>query len=150
MKVSARAEYGIRALTDLARHYGEGPVQTRVIAERQGLPEPYLNQLMIQLRRAGLVHSKRGPQGGHYLSRQPGEINLGEAFMVLEGSTSPWECVEDDDPDCVYAPGCGLRPVWRAIKVAAEGVLESLTLADIVRDAPAPVERRERAAVHAG
>lgn len=131
MKVSTRAEYGLRALIDLANHYGEGPVQSREIATRQGLPEPYLNQLMTSLRRAGLVASKRGPTGGHTLARRPEEINLREAFDVLEGSTSPWWCVETSEPDCIYAPGCSLRPVWQAINGAVTRVLNDLSLADI-------------------
>jgi Rrf2 family protein len=131
MKVSSRAEYGLRALIDLALHYGEGPVQSHAIAARQGLPEPYLNQLMASLRRAGLVTSKRGPSGGHRLARPPGQIRLREAFEVLEGSAAPWECVEVNDPACAYAPGCGLRPVWMAIKAATEGVLDRLTLEDL-------------------
>ena len=138
MKVSTRAEYGMRALLDLVAHYGEGPVHSRTIARRQGLPEPYLNQLMTTLRRAGLVISKRGPAGGHTLSRAPAEISLREAFAVLEGTTAPWWCVEVDDPDCEYVAGCGLRPVWQAIQSAADGVLNRLTLADLQRtDHPA-------------
>lgn len=131
MKVSTRAEYGIRAMLELAAHYGQGPMQTHVIAQRRGLPEPYLNQLMSTLRQAGLVTSKRGPTGGHALARPPEAISLREAFSVLEGTTSPWWCVEVDDPDCDYAAGCGLRPVWRALQAAAEGVLDRLTLADL-------------------
>lgn len=131
MKVSTRAEYGMRALLDLVAHYGEGPVHSRTIARRQGLPEPYLNQLMTTLRRAGLVSSKRGPAGGHTLSRPPEAISLREAFGVLEGTTSPWWCVEVTDPDCVYVSGCGLRPVWQAIQAATDGVLNRLTLADL-------------------
>ncbi len=131
MKVSTRAEYGMRALLDLVAHYGEGPVHSRTIARRQGLPEPYLNQLMTTLRRAGLVTSKRGPTGGHALSRPPAEISVREAFGVLEGTTSPWWCVEVDDPDCAYLSGCGLRPVWQAIQAATDGVLNLLTLADL-------------------
>ncbi len=133
MKVSTRAEYGLRALIDLASHYGEGPVQTHQIAARQGLPETYLNQLMTSLRRAGLVTSKRGPAGGHVLSRSPESISLREAFDVLEGSTAPWWCVESDDPDCIYAAGCGLRPVWQAVNQAVERVLSDMSLADISR-----------------
>ena len=133
MKVSTRAEYGLRALIDLASHYGEGLVQTHQIAARQGLPEPYLNQLMTSLRRAGLVTSKRGPAGGHVLSRSPEAISLREAFDVLEGSTAPWWCVESDDPDCIYAAGCGLRPVWQAVNQAVERVLSDMSLADISR-----------------
>jgi Rrf2 family protein len=142
MKVSTRAEYGIRALIDLAAHYGEGPVQTHAIAERQGLPEPYLNQLMTTLRQAGLVTSKRGPSGGHALARPPLEITLREAFSVLEGTTSPWWCVETDEPDCEHANGCGLRPVWQALQAAAEGVLNRLTLADLHSERHRPAVRR--------
>lgn len=138
MKISARAEYGLRALIDLAHHYGEGPVQSRDIAERQGLPEPYLNQLMTALRRAGIVTSKRGPAGGHILARPPEEITLRQAFDVLEGSTAPWWCVETDDPDCVYAPGCSLRPLWHAINGAVAQVLSGMSLADISTRARAP------------
>ncbi len=144
MKASTRAEYGLRALIDLAAHYGEGPVRSRLIAQRQGLPEPYLNQLMTMLRRAGLVTSKRGPTGGHLLSRPPAEISLKEAFAVLEGSTSPWWCAEVDDPDCKFAPDCGLRPVWKAIGAAADGVLNSLTLADLRPARVAPAARRRQ------
>ncbi len=139
MKVSARAEYGLRALIDLAQHYGEGPVQTHEIAARRGLPEPYLNQLMTSLRKAGLVASKRGPTGGHALARPPQDISLREAFEVLEGSSAPWWCVEVEEPDCAYASGCGLRPVWQAINVAVEQVLTDLTLAEISRRTREPV-----------
>jgi len=139
MKVSTRAEYGIRALIDLAQHYGGGPVQSHDIARRQGLPEPYLNQLLTTLRRAGLVQSKRGPTGGHVLARAPEGITVGEAFLVLEGSVAPWLCVEEADAHCIYAPGCGLRPVWQAVKVATEDVLNRTTLADIVHPALVPL-----------
>jgi Rrf2 family protein len=142
MRVSTRAEYGIRALLDLAIHYGQGPVQSHEIARRQGLPVPYLNQLMVTLRRAGLVTSKRGPNGGHVLARPPEEITLREAFVVLEGSLAPWECVQAGDVPCVYAPGCGVRPVWEAIRTAAEGVLNKMTLADLLPDRPREPVRR--------
>src|SRR5437867_13151692 len=98
MKVSTRAEYGLRALIDLASHYGEGPVQTHQIAARQGLPEPYLNQLMTSLRRAGLATSKRGPAGGHVLARSPEAISPRAAFDALEGSTAPGWCAESEYP----------------------------------------------------
>ncbi len=128
----------MRALVDLALHYGEGYVQSHDIAARQGLPESYLNQIMTTLRRAGLVTSKRGPAGGHTLSRSPDAVTLREAFEVLEEGASPWWCVEVEDPDCAYAPGCGVRPIWMAMKAAAEGVLDRLTLLDISR---APVKK---------
>jgi Rrf2 family protein len=131
VKISTRSEYGIRALIDLARHQDGGPVQTHEIAQRQGLPEPYLNQLLATMRRSGLVVSKRGPSGGHALARRPEDIRIDVVFGVLEGTTSPWDCVVTDDPACAYAGGCGLRPLWRRIKEATEQVLRSTTLADL-------------------
>jgi Rrf2 family protein len=131
MKVSTRAEYGIRALIDLAQHYGKGLVQTQDIARHQGLPEPYLTKLLGTLRRAQLVRSRRGPKGGHMLARPPERITVGDAFLVLERSVAPWFCVEEEETDCIYAPGCGLRPVWQAVKAATEDVLNRITLADI-------------------
>jgi Rrf2 family protein len=136
MRVSTRAEYGIRALIDLAMFEALGPVQTHDIARRQGLPEPYLNQILSALRRAGLVVSKRGPGGGHLLSRPPEEIHLADVFRALEGTPSPWECVDTSDPNCAFAIGCGLRPLWQRIKEATEHVLRTTTLADLL---PRPI-----------
>ncbi len=146
MRVSTRAEYGIRALIDLALFEALGPVQTHDIARRQGLPEPYLNQILSILRRAGLVVSKRGPGGGHFLSRPPEEIYLADVFLALEGTPSPWGCVDDADPNCAYAPGCGLRPLWQRIKEATEHVLRTTTLADLLPRTTLP-PRPERSAL---
>jgi Rrf2 family protein len=145
MRFSTRAEYGLRALIDLALFGHEGPVQTSEIGRRQGLPEAYLNQLLAQLRRAGLVVSKRGPHGGHRLARPPEAIRLHEVFLVLEGTTSPWECVDQDEPDCTYAHGCGLRPLWLRLKEATDQVLRNTTLADLLPPfvPPAPASARE-------
>jgi Rrf2 family protein len=76
MRISSKGEYGLRALFDLAQRYGEGPIQSDDIAARQGIPANYLNQMLILLRRAGLIDSLRGPQGGHMLARSPEQINL--------------------------------------------------------------------------
>jgi Rrf2 family cysteine metabolism transcriptional repressor len=85
MRISSKGDYGLRALFDLAQHYGEGPIQSDSIASRQGIPVNYLNQLLITMRRAGLVESLRGPQGGHRLARSPESISLFEVLTVLEG-----------------------------------------------------------------
>ncbi len=138
MRASARAEYGIRALIDLAQHYGQGPIQKHDIARRQGLPEPYLAHLMITLRHAGLVQSTRGASGGHMLARSPEHIAVGEAFLALEGSVAPlWLRVEEDAP----ASGSVLQKIMEAVKAATEEVLNLVTLADIARSTRAPLAR---------
>src|SRR3712207_9321837 len=83
MRVSSRADYGVRALFDLALRYGHGPIQSRDIAARQQIPEAYLHQVLGALNRAGLVRSMRGPLGGHELAREPTDITLWDVLMVL-------------------------------------------------------------------
>ena len=85
MKLSTRGRYGIHAMYDLAVHYGDGPQSIKSIAERQTIPEAYLEQLIALLRREGLVISNRGAQGGYRLSREPKNITVGEVLRVLEG-----------------------------------------------------------------
>ncbi|MFH1485390.1 MAG: Rrf2 family transcriptional regulator, partial [Chloroflexota bacterium] len=98
-----RADYGLRALVDLAMHYDESPVQTSEIASRQSIPEPYLDQLLTTLRKAGLIHSRRGPRGGHSLAREPGQILLSEVINTLEGPCAPMNCI-DNPETCPRSP----------------------------------------------
>ena len=88
MKLSTRGRYGLKAMVDLALAYGGGPVSTASLAAQQGVSEAYLEQLISALRKAGLVTSSRGAQGGYALSSPPEEINVGEILRVLEGSTA--------------------------------------------------------------
>jgi Rrf2 family cysteine metabolism transcriptional repressor len=130
MKVSSRGEYGLRALYDLAEHYSQGPVPSAEIAKRQKIPQNYLNQLLIVLRRSGLVRSERGRHGGHQLARPPQKIRLDEAVQALDGSTAPVECVDNAtscDDRCAYCY------VWREVKEATDSVLGSKTLADVTQ-----------------
>ena len=85
MKVSMKGDYGVRALVELAHHYGEGPVQSAAIASRQAIPEPYLDQLLTSLRRAGFIRSVRGPQGGHALIRDPHEPQAERGYHRARG-----------------------------------------------------------------
>jgi len=118
---------------ELAQSYGKGPVQSSQIANRQQIPENYLNQLLIILRRAGLIQSIRGPQGGHQLSRPPAEINLAEALRALEGPTAPRDCVEEGIQDCNLYDICAIRDVWNDVKQATDQVLNAVTLEALSR-----------------
>ena len=125
-----KGDYGVRALIELAHHYGEGPVQSAVIASRQGVPEPYLDQLLTALRRADFIRSVRGPQGGHALIRDPQELRLSEAISALEGSLAPIACL-DDPNGCRKSTSCSLRPVWQEVEAATIRILDSITIADL-------------------
>ncbi|MEW6228893.1 MAG: Rrf2 family transcriptional regulator [Bacillota bacterium] len=136
MKLSTRGRYGVRAMYDLALHYGEGPVSLKATAERQMVSEHYLEQLMGGLRRAGLVTSSRGAQGGYELARPPGEITIGDIIRVLEGSIDPAECVAEGDASdaCERADECTMRLVWKKLKDCMNRVLNSISLEDLCNE----------------
>ncbi len=131
MKVSTRGRYGTRALLDLAFHEGEKPVLLRDIAQRQQISLPYLEHVVTPLIAGGIVRSTRGPKGGVSLAKPPNEIRLGEAIQLLEGSIAPVECV-DNPGVCGRSEFCVTRDVWNELKKAMDGVLESITLQDLV------------------
>jgi Rrf2 family protein len=130
MKVSTKGDYGVRALVELAHHYGQGPVQSAEIAARQEVPEPYLDQLLTTLRRAGFIRSVRGPQGGHALIRSPEEVKLSEVMAALEGSLAPIACVDDPDA-CTKSGGCVQREVWARVRDATIDILDHISIADL-------------------
>jgi Rrf2 family protein len=130
MKISMKGDYGIRALTELAHHYGQGPTQSAEIAARQHIPEPYLDQLLTTLRKAGFIRSTRGPQGGHELARPADSIQLSEVVVALEGTIAPISCL-DESGNCNRLPGCVQRDVWEQVKESTERVLSATTIADL-------------------
>jgi Rrf2 family protein len=141
MKISMKADYGIRALLDLAEHYGDDPVPSHDVAARQHVPGPFLDQLLMALRRAGLVRSTRGPRGGHVLGRAPEDITLAQAVDVLEGQATQMECF-DAPETCEVNFGCSIRSSLMRAEEAARQVLESTTIADMVR------EKRQQGVFH--
>lgn len=146
MKISTKGEYGIRALLELAQRYGEGYIQSSEIATRREIPENYLYQLLITLRKAGLIRSRRGPQGGHMLSRPPERITLAEAVAALEGPLEPVTCIQREiNDDCLFSETCALREVWRKVTAATQRILAETTFADLARQ-----EQAKRAALRTG
>jgi Rrf2 family cysteine metabolism transcriptional repressor len=135
MKVSTRGEYGVRAMVALAKHYGDGPVSINIVAKESLVPYAYLEQLIVPLRKAGLVESKRGAQGGYQLSRSPELVRVGEVYRVMEGPVAPMDCVSEDPADqtCPLIDGCETRPVWLKVRDSIVDTLDSMTLADLVR-----------------
>lgn len=136
MRLSTRGRYGLRAMYDLALHYGEGPIPLKATAERQGVSEHYLEQLAACLRRAGLITSSRGAQGGYELARHPWEITIGDVVRALEGALDPAECVSEDGPTdaCGRADECTMRLVWKKLKDCMNRVLDSISLQDLCQE----------------
>ena len=130
MKVPMKVDYGVRALVELAQRYGSGSVQTVEIAERQSIPEPYLDQLLATLGKFGFIRSRRGPQGGHVLAKAPHEISLGMVMAGLEGTAALLDCI-DEPAECNLSRICAQREVWRSVEDAVQSVLNSTTIADL-------------------
>lgn len=141
MKVSSRAHYGLRAMTELARTHGHGTLSLTEIASREGLPLPYLEQVIGPLRKAGLVEGMRGAHGGYRLTRAPAEIKVGEIVRILDGpdATALVECAADGyvGGSCARDTECLSRPLWSRVKAALDMVLFTTSLADLLNDATA-------------
>jgi Rrf2 family protein len=118
----------------LAHHYGSGPVSITAVAKESSVPPAYLEQLIGPLRRAGLVESKRGAQGGYQLSRPPAAIRVGDVYRVMEGPVAPMDCVSEDPADqtCPLIDGCETRPVWMKLRDSITEALDSTTLEDLI------------------
>lgn len=137
MRISTKGDYGVRALVELAKHWGDGPLQSAEIARCQGIPEPYLDQLLTTMRRAGFVLSVRGPQGGHTLSRHPSDINLLAVVEALEGSLAPIGCL--DHAECTKPGPCAQRDVWAEVRRAVEDILRGVTIEELAAKEQQPV-----------
>ncbi len=124
MKISTKGRYGLTIMMELASKYGEGPISLKSIAEKNGLSEHYLEQLIAPLRNAGLVKSVRGAYGGYILSKAPEQITAGDVIRILEGPISPVDFTEEDDP--------AKRDLWLRIRDSIAQVLDSTTLADLI------------------
>lgn len=129
MLLSTKGDYGVRAMIDLAKHEGEGPVQRAEIAKRRQIPESYLDHLLAQLRRAGFVRSVRGPGGGHLLAKPAEEICLLHLLEALEGSLAPLQCL-DGEPGSEAI--CGQEWIWQEIYDDMRLRLSSVSLAALV------------------
>lgn len=130
MKLSTRTRYGIRAIVELAGNHGQGPLQIKIIAQRQDISAKYLEQLMTILKSAGFVKSIRGSKGGYLLAKAPSQIKLSDVFAVLEGPVIPVECL-DDKSSCARIADCATRQVWAEVQEAIITVLQSKTLQDL-------------------
>ena len=133
MKISTKGEYGIRAMLYIAMHGDEGPVTSHEIAQHQGIPEPYLRQILALLSKDRLIHSNRGPAGGHTLGRPASRISLRDVLITLEGQTTGIDqilarpCTID-----VGTEHCVIREVFLEIKQAVERILSTTTLESLV------------------
>jgi len=133
MRLSTRGEYASRAILELASRYGQGPVPIRIIALSQAIPQQFLEQILLLLKRAGYVKSKKGPNGGYYLSKPAERITVAEVIRVMDGPLAPINCVSvmEHEP-CPLEDRCGLRYLWKEVRDMVAEHLEKTTFKDVL------------------
>jgi Rrf2 family cysteine metabolism transcriptional repressor len=133
MKLSTKGEYASRAMLELALRFEDGPLHIRDISAAQGIPERFLEQILLHLKRAGYLRSRKGPKGGYSLSKPPSRISVAEVIRVIDGPLAPIECVSVTAREvCPYERRCGLKSLWKEVRDAVAVILERTTFADLV------------------
>lgn len=140
MRLSKRGEYGLRAMITLAQPAGDSQIvpmlQIKEISQREQIPVKFLEQILLTLKNAGLLHSKMGVGGGYYLARPASQITLGQIFRILDGPVAPIKCVSQmayEPCGCPDEETCGLRLAMSDVRNAIAGILDNTSLADIVK-----------------
>ena len=137
MKISTKGRYAVRVMLDLALNNTGECIKVKEIANRQGISEKYLEQIIAILNKAGYVKSVRGAQGGYRIAKEPENYTVGMILRLTEGSLAPVACLEDGADECERCDTCETLEVWREIYKAVNNVVDNITLADLV-------ERRQR------
>ena len=132
MKISTKGRYALRLMVDLAQHDAAGYIPLRDISKRQEVSAKYLEQIVVQLSRAGLVTSTRGAQGGYQLARHPSEYTVGEILRITEGSLAPVACLAHDPVECPRAEDCITLGFWRGLYDVVNQYVDSVTLEELV------------------
>ncbi|NLY17548.1 MAG: Rrf2 family transcriptional regulator [Clostridiaceae bacterium] len=143
MKISTRGQYGLEALIGLALKSTSTPVSLKSITSDCGLSESYILQIFLMLKKAGILTSVRGAQGGYMLSREPSQISVRQVLEAVEGPLAPVSCIVDDCNDpCGRYKMCAARLLWEKVKKRMDSLVDSITLADLVENVYA-VDARE-------
>lgn len=132
MKISTKGRYAVRVMLDLALHNTGECIKVKDIAERQGLSEKYLEQIIATLNKAGYVRSVRGAQGGYRLAKTPQEYTVGMILRLTEGSLAPVACLEEDNLQCNRIDTCETLQVWKDLYDAINQVVDNVTIADLM------------------
>ncbi len=132
MKVSLKCQYALRAVFELARHYGAGPRSVADVADSQAIPPRFLELILRELRQAGIVESRRGARGGYLLAVSPELLTAGDVVRQIDGPFAPVECIQEGGDGCPLGPPCAFVEMWERTRDAVSGVLDTTTFRDLV------------------
>ena len=135
--ISKKTKYGLQALQVLGAEYGQGPLLISDLAERERIPKKFLEFILLQLKNAGVLQSRKGKGGGYSLAKPPAEISVGSAIRVLEGPLAPVACVSETAyqrcTECFDEASCGIRLVMKDVRDAMAEILDHTSLQDMLR-----------------
>ena len=131
MKLNTKSTYGARAVVEIAQNYGDKPTKRKDIVQHQNIPESYLENILISLKKSGIVGATRGPKGGFVLKRPPSQITMLDVISVFENKLSPVDCL-DTPSHCEKTGSCLTRPVWAKLKETQEDVLRNFTIQQLI------------------
>lgn len=143
MKITKKGEYAMRALVDLALNHKKGLRQIQDIVREEAIPQKFLEQILLILKNAGLIESKRGIGGGYFLSKPPDKISLSEVIRLVDGPLAPLGCVSKTfKTNCPREITCGIRSVMLDVSNATTEILDRVTLEDVCKRTKGMTERR--------
>ena len=132
MNITSKGRYALRVMIDLAQHPDEGYVSLKTVAERQGISMKYLEMIVSSLKKAELVESTRGKEGGYRLSRSPADYSVGEILRCLEDNLAPVSCIRDGEIQCDKAAACVTLPMWKELDELTNAYLDGVSLQDLL------------------
>lgn len=134
--ISKKTKYGLSALLALARNYGAGPVQIADLAEQEGIPKKFLELILLQLKNAGILGSRKGKGGGYFVAKDPAVVTMGQAIRILEGPLAPIPCASETAyqkcEECDDEGTCGIRMVMKDVRNAIAGILDHTSIKDVL------------------
>jgi len=133
MRITYKGDYALKTILDLALHYSNSPVTIHDLAKRLDIPLKFLEQILLDLKRAGFVESRRGKVGGYLLARPPKQIKLAEIIRFIDGPLEPISCVADGYKGCQETDRCVFRNIWKKIGQLNSEILEAITFEDLAR-----------------
>lgn len=142
MKITYKGDYALKAILDLAIHYGNGVVTIHAMAKRTDSPIKFLEQVLLDLKRGGFVESRRGKVGGYLLAKDPGKIKLGEVIRFIDGPIEPISCIEKGYSDCRDIYKCIFRQVWQEVASSISDIVDNVTFEDLIKR----IKRQEKTA----
>jgi Rrf2 family protein len=145
--LSNKTKYALKALQVLTKEYGQGPVLIAEIARRENIPPKFLELILLELKNQGILHSKKGKGGGYFLARPPHSVSVGQIVRVIEGPLAPLPCASRTAymrcRECRDERTCGIRMVMKEVRDATAHILDSTTLADVLKRVEAVVQGKE-------